>query len=126
MKKIEVVCNDTEDDSDDGNAVGNVRGKNCSEAKNLQVKAFVHSEPFCAKALSSNTRKAEAENNPTVSALKNYNDSSSKPSLIKTNGKLLSVITSPKVTTGNLMDGHNQSVKQGQMLIPIRKNVVGR
>ena len=124
VKKIEVVCNDTEDDSDDGNAVGNVRGKNCSEAKNLQVKAFVHSEPFCAKALSSNIRKAQAENNSTVTTLKTFNDSSSKPSLIKTNGKLSNVITPPKVTTEKLFDGHYQPVRQGQSLMTGEENLI--
>ena len=103
VNKVEMVCNDIEDNSNDGNAVGNARGKNCSQTKALQIKAIVHSEPFCAKALSSNIRKAQAENNSTVTTLKTFNDSSSKPSLIKTDGNLSNAITPPKVTTENLM-----------------------
>ena len=62
----------TEDYSDNGNAIG----KNWGQAKSLQVKAILHSdsEPFCAKALSFNIRKFQAEYNPTVSNLKKFND----------------------------------------------------
>ena len=44
VDEVEVACNG-EDDSDDGNAVGNARGKSCCQTETLQNKAIVHSEP---------------------------------------------------------------------------------
>ena len=107
VDEVEVACTG-EDDSHDGNAVRNERGKSCSLTETLQVKAIVHSEPFCANAISSDMIKVQAENSSTISTLKRFNDlKSPNPGSIKTDDKLSNGTTSPKVMTEKSFDGHS-------------------
>ena len=121
MDAVMVVDDDT-DGSDHEKAAVNATGNH-----NTQVKSVVHPELLSAVDSYSNFDKAGAENISTVPNSKKSNNSKcSKSSSVNTDRKLSNVMTSPKVTTGNLIVSHTQPVKQSEKLMTGNEDVVGR